>query len=208
MRTAASAYEDTLYEDTLSADHSLFEREVACCQRQLYSAAIKMTGNPSDAEDLLQETLTRAYAGLAGYRPGSNAKAWLYRIMANAFVNTCRQRRHEPVPVLHSDLETPHSATPIRGISGCAVSAPSAEDQVLGNFVHSEFRQALGELPSCFQATIYLADVEGYSYRDVAEMVGVPIGTVMSRLHRGRRRLRRRLAVHIPTQPATESVSI
>jgi RNA polymerase sigma-70 factor (ECF subfamily) len=202
MRTAASAYEDQL-----SGHHLLFEREVACCQRQLYSAAIKMTGHPSDAEDLLQETLTRAYAGLAGYRPGSNAKAWLYRIMANAFVNTCRQRRHEPVPVLHSDLETPHSASAIRGVSGGAVSAPSAEDQVLGNFVHSEFRQALGELPSCFQATIYLADVEGYSYRDVAEMVGVPIGTVMSRLHRGRRRLRRRLAVHIPARSATESVS-
>ena len=203
MRTAVDAYDDQL-----SADHLLFEREVACCQRQLYTAAVKMTGNPSDAEDLLQETLTRAYTGLAGYRPGSNAKAWLYRIMANAFVNTCRQRRHEPLPIVSSDLETPHSDTAIRGVSGGAVSTPSAEDQVLGNFVHSDFRQALAELPECFQATIYLADVEGYSYRDVAEIVGVPIGTVMSRLHRGRRRLRRRLAVHISTAPATESVSI
>lgn len=203
MRTAVDAYDDQL-----SADHLLFEREVACCQRQLYTAAVKMTGNPSDAEDLLQETLTRAYTGLAGYRPGSNAKAWLYRIMANAFVNTCRQRRHEPLPIVNSDLEAPHSDTAIRGVSGGAVNTPSAEDQVLGNFVHSEFRQALTELPECFQATIYLADVEGYSYRDVAEIVGVPIGTVMSRLHRGRRRLRRRLAVHIPTASATESVSI
>ena len=203
MRTAADAYDDQL-----SADHLLFEQEVACCQGQLYTAAIKMTGNPSDAEDLLQETLTRAYTGLAGYRPGSNAKAWLYRIMANAFVNSCRQRRHEPVPVLNSDLEAPHPATVIRGMSGGAVNTPSAEDQVLGNFVHSEFRQALAELPECFQATIYLADVEGYSYRDVAEIVGVPIGTVMSRLHRGRRRLRRRLGVHISAAPATESVSI
>ena len=203
MRTAVDAYDDQL-----SADHLLFEREVACCQRQLYMAAVKMTGNPSDAEDLLQETLTRAYTGLAGYRPGSNAKAWLYRIMANAFVNTCRQRRHEPVPILNCDLETPHSAAAIRGVRGGAVNTPSAEDQVLGNFVHSEFRQALAELPECFQATIYLADVEGYSYRDVAEIVGVPIGTVMSRLHRGRRRLRRRLGVHIPRMRATESVSI
>jgi RNA polymerase sigma-70 factor, ECF subfamily len=191
MRTAADACEDQI------ADHLLFEREFGCCQRQLYSAALKMTGNPNDADDLLQDTLTRAYTGLAGYRPGSNARAWLYRIMANAFVNTCRQRRREPVPVLNSDIEARHSVTAIRGVSGGAVNTPSAEDQVLGNFVHSEFRQALVELPECFQATIYLADVEGYSYRDVAEMVGVPIGTVMSRLHRGRRRLRRRLAVHL-----------
>ena len=167
-----------------------------------------MTGNPSDAEDLLQDTLTRAYTGLAGYRPGSNANAWLYRIMANAFLNTCRQRRREPVPVNNSDLDAPHPAVTIRGMSGGAVNAPSAEDQVLGNFAHSEFRAALTELPECFQATIYLADVEGYSYRDVAEIVGVPIGTVMSRLHRARRRLRQRLAVHVSARHPTDSASI
>jgi len=202
MRTAAGTSEDDV-----SEDHLLFEREVACCQRQLYSAALGMTGNPIDAEDLLQETLTRAYAGLASYRPGSNAKAWLYRIMANAFLNTCRQRRREPVPILDSDLDAP-SSTAIRGVSGGAPNTPSAEDEVLGHFTHSEFRAALAELPECFQATIYLADVEGYSYRDVAEMIGVPIGTVMSRLHRARSRLRERLAPHVSPHPTTESVPI
>jgi RNA polymerase sigma-70 factor, ECF subfamily len=203
MRTAAC-----VHEDDQSADHLLFEREVVCCQRPLYSAALKMTGNPNDAEDLLQETLTRAYVGLHGYTPGSNARAWLYRIMANAFVNTCRQRRHEPLPVVSSELEAPHSVTAMCGMSGGATKTRSAEDEVLGNFAHSEYRQALAELPECFQATIYLADVEGYSYRDVAEMVGVPIGTVMSRLHRARSRLRERLAGCDSPRRTTESVSI
>lgn len=203
MRTAACAYPKRLH-----SDHLLFEREVECCRRQLYRAALKMTGNPSDAEDLVQETLTRAYTGLRGFTPGSNAGAWLHRIMANAFVNGCRKRRRETVPLLSPELETVPSVTAIRTIGGGLAHAPSAEDEVLGQFAHSEFREALDALPDCFKATIYLADVEGYSYYDVAEIIGVPIGTVMSRLHRARHRLREQLSAHVPAQSTTESLSI
>jgi RNA polymerase sigma-70 factor, ECF subfamily len=203
MRTAAY-----VHEDHLAADHLLFEREVACCQRQLYPAALKMTGNPSDAEDLLQETLTRAYTGLRHFTPGSNARAWLYRIMANAFVNACRKRHREPVHILSPELEVAHPVTAIRRMGGAAANTPSAEDEVLRQFAHSEFRQALDDLPDCFKATIYLADVEGYSYNDVAEIIGVPIGTVMSRLHRARNRMRKQLSAHVPPQSVTESVPI
>jgi RNA polymerase sigma-70 factor, ECF subfamily len=203
MRTAAY-----VHENHLPSAHLLFEREVECCRRQLYPAALKMTGNPSDAEDLVQETLTRAYAGLRGFTPGTNARAWLHRIMANTFVNSYRKGRREPAQVLSLELEVTHPAGGIRGIGGSLAHMPSAEDEVLRRFAHSEFRQALDGLPDCFKATIYLADVEGYSYYDVAEMIGVPIGTVMSRLHRARNRLRRQLSAHVPAQAVAESAPI
>jgi len=202
MPTAARVHVNELH-----ADHQLFEREVGCCRRQLYPAALKMTGNPSDAEDLVQETLTRAYAGLRGYTPGSNARAWLHRIMANAFVNMCRRWRREPVPVLSPQIETVHPVAAIRMLGGGLAHAPSAEDEVLRQFTHSEFREAIDDLPDCFKATVYLADIEGYSCYDVAEMIGVPIGTVMSRLHRARIRLRTQLSAHEQAEAATDSVA-
>ncbi|HSR86841.1 MAG TPA: sigma-70 family RNA polymerase sigma factor [Streptosporangiaceae bacterium] len=193
MRTGAYAPANQL-----QPSHMLFEREVACCTRQLYPTALRMTGNPSDAEDLVQETLTRAYVGLRSFTPGSNARAWLHRIMANTFVNSCRKRRHEPAHVLSSEPETAHPSAAIGARGSRPAHAPSAEDEVLRRFAHSEFREAFESLPDCFRATMYLADVEGYSYYDVAEMVGVPIGTVMSRLHRARNRLRKHLSGHAP----------
>jgi RNA polymerase sigma-70 factor, ECF subfamily len=189
MRTGACAPANQL-----DASHVLFEREVACCRRQLYPAALRMTGNPSDAEDLLQETLTRAYTGLHGYTPGTNARAWLHRIMANAFLNACRKRHREPALVACPEFESGHQLATIRTVGGALAHAPSAEDEVLRRFAHSEFREAIEALPDCFKATVYLADVEGYSSDDIAEMIGVPIGTVMSRLHRARIRLREHLA--------------
>jgi RNA polymerase sigma-70 factor, ECF subfamily len=189
MRTAVD-----VHEGHPSRAHLLFEEEVECCRRQLYPAALKMTGNRSDAEDLVQETLTRAYAGLRGYTPGSNARAWLHRIMTNVFANTCRKKNREPVHVLSAELELGQPGCAVRGIGGPMAHTPSAEDEVLGQFAYSRYRQAIDELPDCFKAAIYLADVEGYSYDDVAEMTGVPIGTVTSRLHRARNRLRDRLS--------------
>jgi RNA polymerase sigma-70 factor, ECF subfamily len=203
MRTAACANESHL-----AAAHLLFEREVECCRRQLYPAALNMTGNPSDAEDLVQETLTRAYVGLRGFTPGSNARAWLHRIMANAFANACRTKHREPVHVLSPELEVADPANAVCAIGGALVHTPSAEDEALTHFAHSEYRQALDGLPDCFKATVYLADVEGYSYYDVAEMIGVPIGTVMSRLHRARNRLRKELSAHVRGQAATKSAAI
>jgi RNA polymerase sigma-70 factor, ECF subfamily len=190
----------------VSEHHLTFEREVVGCRAELYPAALKMTRNPSDAEDLVQETMTRAFVGMRNYAPGTNARAWLYRIMANTFINTCRKRKREPVHVLSPEFEVPHlTVAPHAGVP--ASCAPSAESEVLGRFVHSEFREALAELPECYRSAVYLADVEGYSYRDIAELTGVPIGTVMSRLSRARTRLRARLAAFAPVESA-ESVAV
>jgi len=192
MRTGASA---PAKQD--QASQLLFEREVASCRPQLYPVAMHMTGNPADAEDLVQETLTRAYTGLHGFRPGSNARAWLYRIMANEFVTGYRRRRREPIQVLSPEIESAHPVSPFLAMRGGPAYAPSAEDEVLRQFAHSEFRRALDALPDCFKATIYLVDIEGYSHEDVARIIGVPVGTVMSRLHRARNRLRKQLAPQV-----------
>ncbi len=190
MRTAAYAPEDHL-----TASHQLFEHEVAGFRHQLQHSALKLTGNPADAEDLVQETMIRAYAGLNRYTPGTNARAWLYRIMANQFVTSCRKRQREPRHVLTPELDVLQPAA--GGLAGGVVpSAASAEDEVLAQFTHSECRAALDDLPDCYKATIYLADVQGYSCRDVADLIGVPLGTVMSRLSRARSRVREQLAAH------------
>ncbi|HXB47593.1 MAG TPA: sigma-70 family RNA polymerase sigma factor [Streptosporangiaceae bacterium] len=171
----------------------LFERELGPCRRQLYPTALQMTGNSSDAEDLVQDTMTRAYAGLAGFTPGTNGRAWLFRIMANAFINTRRRRQRQPAEVLSPDVDVPAPSAARLPVDIAARSAPSAEEEVLNRFSESEVRAALAELPVGFRAVIYLVDGEGYSYRDAAEMIGVPIGTVMSRLHRARKRVREQL---------------
>jgi RNA polymerase sigma-70 factor, ECF subfamily len=190
-----------------SEDRLTFEREVLGRRAELYPAALKMTRNPNDAEDLVQETMIRAYAGMRHYTPGTNARAWLYRIMSNTFINTCRKRKREPIHVLSSELDSPllKAVPDVAGLpEGCA---PSAEAEVLGRFTHSDFYSALAELPECFRTVVYLADVEGYAYRDIAEMIGVPIGTVMSRLSRARAKLRARLAQYAPGAVA-ESVAV
>jgi RNA polymerase sigma-70 factor (ECF subfamily) len=179
-------------------DHLLYERELALHRRDLYPAALRMTRNPSDAEDLVQDCMTRAYAGLRHYTPGTNGRAWLFRILANTFVSGYRKRQREPEQVLSPDFETLLSATPVATASaGPHRPEPSAEEAVLSQFGNSEVRQALRELPECFRATIYLADVEGYPYREISEMLNVPIGTVMSRLHRARAQLRKRLTAAV-----------
>jgi RNA polymerase sigma-70 factor, ECF subfamily len=174
-----------------SDDHLVYEKELAGHRRDLYPAALRMTRNPSDAEDLVQESMTRAYAGIRHFTPGTNSRAWLFRILSNTFVSGYRKRQREPVHVLSAEFDSLSAAD-----AGPSRTAPSAEDAVLSQFAHSDVRDALGELPECFRATVYLADVEGYPYRDVAEMLGVPIGTVMSRLHRARGMLRKRLSAY------------
>jgi RNA polymerase sigma-70 factor, ECF subfamily len=175
--------------------HEYFENEVATWGGQLYPAALRMTRNPSDAEDLVQETMTRAYAGLRNFTPGTNVRAWLYRILTNTFINSCRKRGREPAQTLRAEFEQLLDAR-----DGIGQPARSAESEALDKVADSEVMQALMELPEGFRAAIYLADVEGYPYRDVAEMLEIPIGTVMSRLHRGRSKLRKRLAAYAPAQ--------
>src|ERR1700722_1468861 len=170
-----------------------FETEVATWRGQLYPAALRMTRNPADAEDLLQETMARAYAGLRSFTPGTNIRAWLYRILTNTFINSCRKRGREPAQTLRAEFEQL-----LDGRNGLAQPARSAEAEALDRVADSEVMQALMELPEGFRAAIYLADGEGYPYRDVAEMLEIPIGTVMSRLHRGRGKLRKRLAAYAP----------
>jgi RNA polymerase sigma-70 factor (ECF subfamily) len=180
-------------------DHrEYFENEVATWGGKLYPAALRMTRNPSDAEDLVQETMVRAYAGLRNFTPGTNVRAWLYRILTNTFINSCRKRGREPAQTLRAEFEQllDHRDGDSRG--GLAEPARSAEAEALDRVADSEVMRALMELPEGFRAAIYLADVEGYPYRDVAEMLEIPIGTVMSRLHRGRSKLRKRLAAYAP----------
>ena len=170
-----------------------FETEALQYLDQLYSAALRMTRNPSDAEDLVQETFTKAFAAFHQYRPGTNLKAWLHRILANTFINTYRKRRREPRQASGGDFqEWQLPADPL------AAQARSAEAEALDRLADSEILRALRDLPEEFRVAVYLADIEGYAYKEIAEIMGTPIGTVMSRLHRGRGRLRDKLAAYGP----------
>src|SRR5262244_261111 len=170
-----------------------FERDVVPFLGQLYMSALRMTRNPTDAEDLVQETSVKAYAAFHQFRPGTNLKAWLHRILANTFINGYRKRRREPRQATGSDFQDWQLPT-----DPLAPPARSAEAEALDRLADSEILRALRDLPEEFRVAIYLADIEGYPYREVAEIMGTPIGTVMSRLHRGRSKLREALAAYAP----------
>ncbi|MGH3401970.1 MAG: sigma-70 family RNA polymerase sigma factor, partial [Streptosporangiaceae bacterium] len=156
-----------------------------------YLAALRMTRNPYDAEDLVQETMARAYTGLHTFTPGTNMRAWLHRILTNTFRSSCRKLGREPAQALQAG---PEQLLDDRG--GLGQATRSAEAEALDSLANSEVMQALMELPHGFRAAVYLAYVEGYSYRDVAEILEIPIGTVMSRLHRGCGKLRKKLVAY------------
>lgn len=166
-----------------------FEREAIPLLSEMYGAALRLTRNPSDAEDLLQETYLRAYRGFASFKEGTNLRAWLYRILTNAFINVYRKRQREPQTVSDSDVEEWYLYDKL----GAEGAEASAETQVLEALPDEDVQEALAGLPDQFRMAVLLADVEGFSYKEIAEILDVPIGTVMSRLHRGRRALERRL---------------
>jgi RNA polymerase sigma-70 factor (ECF subfamily) len=162
-----------------------FEREALPLLPNLYSAALRLTRNPADAEDLVQETYLRAYRGFGSFRPGTNLRAWMYRILTNTFINAYRKRQREPRTVPDEGIDEWYLYD--------RLAESSAESEVLERIPDEDVRAALDALPEGFRMAVLLADVEGFSYREIAEIMGIPIGTVMSRLHRGRRALEKAL---------------
>src|SRR5262245_10991179 len=167
-----------------------FEQQVRPYIGQLYPAALRMTRNPADAEDLVQDTLTKAYTAFGQFTPGTNLRAWLNKILANTFINSYRKRKREPAIAPGADPASDWHAN----ADPLAPTARSAEAEALDKITDSAILAALRELPPDFRTAVWLADVEGYPYREVAVLMGTPLGTVMSRLHRARGKLRHALA--------------
>jgi RNA polymerase sigma-70 factor, ECF subfamily len=174
------------------SDQATFADQAMPLMSSLYSAALRMTRNPSDAEDLVQETYLKAYRGFGGFQEGTNLKAWLYRILTNTFINTYRAKKRRPE---ESELEEVEDLYLYRRLGGleAAAAGRSAEDELLEHMTDYEVKEAIESLPEQFRVAVLLADVEGFSYKEIAEILDIPIGTVMSRLHRGRKGLQKRL---------------
>jgi len=174
------------------ADQATFADQAMEHMPALYAAALRMTRNRADAEDLVQETYLRAYRGFGGFEDGTNLKAWLFRILTNAYINAYRAKQRRPQEADLEDVEDLYLFRRLGAVDE-ATRARSAEADVLERISDSEVKAAIEDLPEQFRLPVYLADVEGFAYKEIAEMLDIPIGTVMSRLHRGRKGLQKRL---------------
>ena len=174
------------------ADRARFAEEALPLAPQLYSAAMRMTRNTADAEDLVQETYLKGYRSFATFEEGTNLRAWLFRILTNTYINTYRAKQRRPE---ETDLDSIEDFYLYRRIGGLeeALASRSAEDELMDLFTDDEVKQALEDLPENFRLPVLLADVEGFSYKEIAEMLDIPMGTVMSRLHRGRKAMQKAL---------------
>ncbi len=174
------------------ADQATFEQDALQYSRQLYSAALRMARNPADAEDLVQETYLKAYRAYHTFEAGTNLKAWLYRILTNTYINKYRKDNRRPSEVDLGDVEDLYLYRRIGSEESVDVSR-TTEDRVLDGLVESDIKEAVEELPETFRLPVLLADLEGFSYKEIADILDIPIGTVMSRLHRGRKAMQKRL---------------
>ena len=192
------------------ADRETFADEAMQYAPQLYSAALRMTRNQADAEDLVQDTYLRAYRSFETFEAATNLRAWLYRILTNAFINTYRSRQRRPAESDLADVEDMYLYRRIGSLE-TAAAGMSAEEQFFDVFTDDAVKQALEDLPENFRLPVLLADVQGFSYKEIAEMLDIPIGTVMSRLHRGRKAMQRALFDHaaarglVTTPPAVQA---
>lgn len=171
---------------------TLFTEQAIPFMDQLYAAAMRMTRNPADAGDLVQETYAKAFSAFRGFEQGTNLKAWLYRILTNTYINTYRKNQRTPYQGTLDELED----WQIGGAESLTLgrTTRSAEAEAIDHLPDSDVKEALQSIPEDFRLAVYLADVEGFSYQEIADIMKTPVGTVMSRLHRGRRLLRERLA--------------
>jgi RNA polymerase sigma-70 factor (ECF subfamily) len=172
-------------------DIERFQAEALPLLDSLYGAALRMTRNPADAEDLVQETMLRAYRAFDRFEPGTNLKAWLFRILTNAYINTYRKRQREPQKVSQDQVEDFDLYQELKNHDNQFGETP--ESIVLDSLLDSDIVRAIEDLPEQFRLAVVLSDMEGFSYAEMAEIMDVPMGTVMSRLHRGRKALQRRL---------------
>ena len=190
--SASTLSEETdVAQETEAARRIRFERDALQYVDQLYSAAMRMTRNPQDAEDLVQEAYTKAYSAFHQYKPGTNLKAWLYRILTNTYINIYRKKQRQPQ---QANTDTVEDWQMAQAAEHTSTGLRSAEAEALDHLPDNDVKEALQQIPEEFRLAVYFSDVEGFAYKEIAEILNIPIGTVMSRLHRGRKLLRGLLA--------------